>query len=80
MKCPKCGAEIDHLVQWCTEEVPYEMRILEDGTINYQRSETLEPEPKDEPVTYCCPECEEVLTSSEKDAVTLFGMVNVNLN
>ncbi|MEM2352147.1 MAG: hypothetical protein QXT26_07045 [Thermoproteota archaeon] len=66
-KCPNCGREIDHLINYVTN-VTEEFRLFltEDGEPDYQYVDTLLGGSESE---YRCPECDEVLARTENDAV-----------
>ena len=64
-KCPKCGAEIDHLINWSEAEQKFILRLTEKGTPNYEYVDTV-PKDRNE---YECPKCHEVLFTDEEEAI-----------
>ena len=64
-KCPKCGEEIDHLINW----VSGEKRFRFDGT-DYEFDEFVDDSGTND---YECPECNETLTTNEDDARKILG-------
>lgn len=67
-KCPKCQAEINHLIDWEKCWYPHEFTLLKDGATPDWNTSKLEPESigADD---YDCPECLATLFSSEKKAI-----------
>ena len=66
-KCPKCGKEIDHLVDFSPVWQEYEMTISKNGDAQYDLIDDSIPMGTDD--EYVCPECSEVLFTSEEDAI-----------
>jgi len=62
VKCPNCGAEIDHLINWSDAEEKFIFRVNENGNIEYEYVDSI-PKLRNE---YCCPECGEVLFFDEE--------------
>lgn len=68
--CSKCGKEIENLVNWCPEWWPYRAFVGDDGTMNYETEQGLEPDPMNtEDQYYACPECGERLAETESEAI-----------
>jgi predicted RNA-binding Zn-ribbon protein involved in translation (DUF1610 family) len=65
-RCPKCGAEIDHLHFYAYELVKADFWVV-DGRSEYSGWDSL-GDMLDE-VEYSCPECGEVLFKHEDDAI-----------
>jgi len=65
-RCPKCGAEIDHL--WFKENRAswYLFRVI-DGESNYEYDEDEEAVP----YGFYCPNCWELVCEDEEDAVEI---------
>ena len=67
-KCPKCGKEIDYLVDYSPAWQKYEMRIDKNGDAHYEFvDDSLPIDTIDD--EYECPECGEVLFTDEEEAV-----------
>jgi len=67
-KCPKCGKEIDYLVDYSPAWQKYEMRIDKNGDAHYEFvDDSLPIDTIDD--EYECPECSEVLFTDEEEAV-----------
>lgn len=65
-KCPKCGEELDYLLDYSKCEEVYEFSLKPDGEI---QSEQVDRISEDTPDDFECPECKEVLFTKEEDAV-----------
>ena len=57
-KCPKCGNEIDHLMNWVKKEVEYCFSVDEEGN---EENEFTDDAYSLDDGDYECPECQEVL-------------------
>ena len=66
-RCPKCEKEIDHLVDFSPVWQEYEMTVGENGDAHYDLVDDSIPMDTDD--EYVCPECSEVLFTSEEDAI-----------
>ena len=64
-KCPNCGAEIDHLINWSEAEEKYIFRVSEEGEPDYEYVDSI-PKGKND---YECPKCNTVLFRDEEEAV-----------
>jgi hypothetical protein len=69
-KCPKCGAEIDHLVYYVKELSRAKFWYV-DGYSEYSNWDTIDTDA--ETAEYCCPECQEVLFRDEGEAEQFFS-------
>lgn len=66
VKCPKCGAEIDHLVY--QEEKSYDAIF----TITDEGKPFYDEEGADiNSCSFCCPDCDEEVTKDEASAIEL---------
>jgi len=65
-KCPKCGAEIDHLHYYAYELQRADFWVFDSNT-EYDNWESLAGDTKGEP-DYDCPICGETLFHSEDEA------------
>ena len=65
-ECPKCGAEINYLINYCKKPVCFTFEVNERGYPVYHLDSEAEDYVDDE---FVCPECEEVLFTDEKDAI-----------
>ena len=64
-RCPQCGKEIDHLINWCRNYEEFVFSLTDDGEPDY---EWVDTSPGDEN-EYYCPHCASLLFTSEEDAV-----------
>lgn len=64
-ECPKCGKEIDHLINRVVEIHFYRLRAVE-GNAEYDDMGTTETTGEGE---YCCPECDMDLLFDEAEAL-----------
>jgi thiol-disulfide isomerase/thioredoxin len=67
-RCPKCKAEIDHLINWSKCWVEYIFKVDKDGNYGYEATGDQE---SDIDNVYSCPECGETLTYDEDEAVRI---------
>ena len=66
-KCPKCGAEIDHLREFDNVEVSYVFGLDSKGRLCWDDQEILWDTAKI--IEVGCPECEAILFKTESEAV-----------
>jgi predicted RNA-binding Zn-ribbon protein involved in translation (DUF1610 family) len=59
-KCPKCGEEIDHLINYCKS---WEKFYFDGEDYNY--IDTISTDENE----YACPECDETLFYNEEEAI-----------
>ena len=67
-KCPKCGAEIDQLAQWCKREDKYYFSLEENESVIRELALPSDSEDYDAS-DYECPECSEVIFHDYETAV-----------
>jgi len=63
--CPKCGEEIDYLINVCEKTVCFEFTVNKNGFPEYSLDGETDNYAEG---TYECPECYETLFSNEDDA------------
>ena len=67
-RCPKCGKEIDHLVDYSPVWEEYELRVDTNGNVHWEFMNNSVPmDAKDD--EYECPECHKVLFTDAEDAI-----------
>lgn len=64
IKCPKCGKEISHLLNYESGSNCYRFSLTE-GHVDY---ETIDFQPNGKANDYDCPKCHETLATSDGDA------------
>lgn len=65
-KCPKCGKEIEELRNYSARTDSFAVTLTKSGYLDYAH---LNDSDYDDGV-FCCPECDEELFSTEKEAIT----------
>ena len=65
--CPKCGKEIDHLINFEKRWEEFQFRLSAEGEPVYEQ--TGETVPGDDPGEYECPECNNILFYDHLSAV-----------
>jgi len=65
-KCPKCGEDIDYLINYCKKPACFIFEVNEKGYPAYSLESEAENYVDEE---YVCPECDEVLFTDEQDAI-----------
>jgi uncharacterized C2H2 Zn-finger protein len=70
-KCPKCGKEINELINWRRELSEYHIYFArkEDEHPIWERFDVIEDEDEDSNEEYECPLCRTVLFRNYKDAI-----------
>jgi len=63
MRCPKCGEEIDHLINTCNEDM-YKVTLV-NNKLEFDELESFSGD------TYLCPECEAIITADYHEAFKL---------
>ena len=58
-KCPKCGAEIDHIVAYSLEENKQDISLDSDGELDWSASEPIDASCVQ--IEFECPECNQIL-------------------
>jgi len=62
-KCPKCGKELDHLIEYSKEWRKYIVRLIGDS-LEYEETDYVDFIDHE----YVCPHCEAVIAVNEKEA------------
>lgn len=58
MNCPHCKKEIEELIEWAPELVPYTVKLDKEGDMGTESDSNREAEAiHDMESSYCCPEC-----------------------
>jgi predicted RNA-binding Zn-ribbon protein involved in translation (DUF1610 family) len=70
-RCPKCGKEIDYLYYYAYELQKATFYISSNNHAEYSNWDSI-PDIKGDP-EYVCPECGEVLFTSEEEAEKFLG-------
>jgi hypothetical protein len=66
-KCPKCGAEIDHLMAFTLHWSEQRLELYSDGCPKYTADKVVMYDPLES--EYNCPVCDETLFKEESEAI-----------
>jgi len=64
-QCPKCGKEIDYLRNYSQSTGHFIVTLTKNGFLDYEHDSDSDYDTG----VFCCPECDEELFSTEKEAL-----------
>lgn len=77
IKCPHCKAKIDYLINEQAVFAEYEFRLDKDGNGKYGKGEITEIYDDDHNY-WDCPECNEMIATSENSAIMFLSGEDIN--